>query len=111
MNMTEERSHTLALTGDTGIKSARIVADALLEAIENHARIAVDTQTVSAADVTTVQTLLSARATARARDKELILLAPLGAPLQAVLEQAGFLSPGQEHLRFWSAPPDQPAGH
>lgn len=109
--MTEERSYTLVLSGDAGIKSAQDVAGALLEALENHARIGVDTQTISAADVTTIQTLLSARANAHARQKELTLLAPLGKPLQATLEQAGFLSPGQEHLAFWTPIPDQPAGH
>ncbi|WP_170926435.1 STAS domain-containing protein [Devosia lucknowensis] len=109
--MTEERTHTLVMTGDAGIKSAKDVAAVLHEAIEQNARIEVDTQTVSAADITTVQTLLSARVSANARHKTLHMLTPLGAPLQAVLEQAGFLSPGQEHLGFWSATPDQPAGH
>ena len=111
MAMTEERTHTLVLTGDAGIKSARDVADSLLKAIENHPRIEVDTQTVSDADLTTVQTLLAARAAAHARQKALTLLAPLGRPLQSVLEQAGFLSPGQEHAGFWAPHSDQPAGH
>lgn len=109
--MTEERTHTLVLSGDAGIKSAKEVAGTLSEAIDKHARIEVDTQTLSGADITTVQTLLAARASARAGNKQLTLLAPIGAPLQAVLDAAGFLSPGQEHVSFWSAPPDQPAGH
>jgi ABC-type transporter Mla MlaB component len=109
--MAEERTHTLVLSGDAGIKSAHEVAGSLREALEGHARIEVDTQTLSAADVTTVQTLLSARASASALNKQLTLLAPLGGPLQAVLEQAGFLTPGQEHAAFWSTLPDQPAGH
>ena len=111
MTMTEERTHMLALTGDAGIKSAHEVAGSLREAIENHARIEVDTQTLSAADVTTVQTLISAHVAARALNKQLTLLAPLGEPLQAVLKQAGFLSPEQEHASFWSTHSDQPAGH
>lgn len=111
MAMTEERTFTLVLSGDAGIKSAQNVADTLLKAIESHSRIEIDTQTVSAADVTTVQTLLSARATAQARDKQLSLLAPLGGPLRTVLAQSGFLSPGQEHAGFWSPVTDQPAGH
>lgn len=109
--MTEDRSHTLVLTGDAGIKSAQDVAASLLEAIENNARVEVDTQTLSGADVTTVQTLLSARATAHARQQDLTLLAPLGASLTAVLDQAGFLSPGQKHRDFWTTIADQPAGH
>ena len=111
MAMTEERIHTLVLTGDAGIKSAHEVADILRKAIECYARIEVDTQTLSVADVTTVQTLISAHTSAQALDKQLTLLAPFGGPLQAVLEQAGFLTPGQEHARFWSPHSDQPAGH
>ena len=111
MAMTEERIHTLVLTGDAGIKSAHEVAFSLREAIERHARIEVDTQTLSLADITTVQTLISAHVAARALNKQLTLLAPFGGPLQAVLEQAGFLTPGQEHARFWSPHSDQPAGH
>lgn len=111
MLMTEEHTHTLVLTGDAGIKAAQDVATSLREAIKNNASITVDTQTLSAADITTVQTLLAARASALAQGKQLSLLAPVGAPLQALLGQAGFLSPGQEHLAFWSAVPDQPAGH
>ena len=111
MPMTEEHTHTLVLTGDAGIRSAKNVAADLLQAIQAHASIGVDTQTISAADITTVQSLLAARATAAARGGRLTLLAPLGAPLQALLDQAGFLSPGQEHLAFWSAVSDQPAGH
>lgn len=111
MLMTEERTFTLALTGDAGIKAAQDVATSLREAIENNSSIAVDTQTLSAADITTAQTLLAARASALALGKQLRLLAPLGSPLQALLGQAGLLSPGQEHLAFWSAASDQPAGH
>jgi ABC-type transporter Mla MlaB component len=108
--MTEERTHTLVLTGDAGIKSAREVADSLLNAIETYARIEVDTQTVSDADITTVQTLLAARASALARRKQLTLLAPLGAPLQSVLKQAGLLGATQEQASFWLPQSDQPAG-
>ena len=111
MAMTEERTHTLVLTGDAGIKSASDVAASLLKAIEGHARIEVDTQTLSAADVTTIQTLLSARASALARQKQLTLLAPLGGALQAVLEATGFLTSGQEHASFWTPATHQPAGH
>lgn len=111
MAMTEERTFTLVLSGDAGIKSAKEVAGTLLEAIQAHSSIAVDTQTLSAADITTVQTLLSARASAHARNKQLTLLAPLGAPLQSALAAAGFLVSDQEHVGFWSASSVQPAGH
>lgn len=106
-----EQTHMLVLTGDAGIKQATEVADSLRQAIDNHAAIAIDTQTISAADVTTVQTLLAARVHARAKGKALTMLAPLGAPLQAVLDAAGFLTPGQDQTAFWSATTDKPAGH
>lgn len=111
MPMTGERTHTLVLTGDASIKNAKNIADSLLEALETHSSISIDTQTVSGADITTVQTLLSARVAARAQTKHLTMLTPIGAPLQSVLEQAGFLSPDQEHAGFWSSLSDQPAGH
>ena len=111
MLMTDERTHMLVLTGDAGIKNATEVAANLRQAIENHPAVAIDTRALSAADVTTVQSLLAARVRARAQGKELRLLAPLGGPLQAVLSEAGFLTPGQEHAAFWSEQPDKPAGH
>lgn len=111
MAMTEDRAHTLVISGDAGVKVAAEVASSLATAIDQFDRIAVDTQTVSTADVTTIQTLLSARATARARGKDLSLLAPLGEALSPVLAQAGFLSPEQEHVGFWSPLKDKPAGH
>ena len=111
MPMTDERTHMLVLTGDAGIKNATEVAANLRQAIEKHPAVAIDTQALSAADVTTVQTLLAARVNARAQGKGLSLLAPLGGPLRAVLDEAGFLTPGQEQAAFWSNQPDKPAGH
>ena len=111
MPMTEDHTHMLVLTGDAGIKNATEVATNLRQAIENHPDVAIDTQALSAADVTTVQSLLAARVSARALGKQLRLLAPLGGPLQAMLDQAGFLTPGQEHAAFWPDQPDKPAGH
>jgi ABC-type transporter Mla MlaB component len=108
--MTGTRSHTLVLTGDAGIKSAQNVAASLKEAIAAYPDICVDTQTVSAADITTVQTLLAAQAAAAAESKSFMILAPLGKPLVAVLGQAGFLTEGQEHAGLWSPTFDQPTG-
>jgi hypothetical protein len=108
--MTGTRSHTLVLTGDAGIKSAQDVAASLKEAIAAHPDICVDTQTISAADITTVQTLLAAQAAAAAESKRFAMLAPLGKPLVAVLGQAGFLTAGQEHAAFWAPTSDQPTG-
>lgn len=104
--MTGTRPHTLVLSGDAGIKAATDVAASLGQALADHDHVDIDTQALTGADVTTVQSLLSARATASAAGKTLHLLAPLGAPLVAVLDSAGFLSPTQQHRSFWAAIPD-----
>lgn len=106
MPMTGSRPHTLVLSGDGGIKAAAEVAAGLRAALAAYQHIDIDTQTLTVADVTTAQTLLAARATAAAEGKVLHLLAPLGAPLVAVLQQAGFLAEGQEQRSFWAASPD-----
>jgi ABC-type transporter Mla MlaB component len=100
--MTGTRPHTLVLSGDAGIKAAAEVATGLKQALAAHDHVDIDTQALVSADLTTAQTLLAARATAAAHGKTLHLLAPLGAPLQAVLDQAGLLAPAQTHRDFWA---------
>ncbi len=107
--MTGKRDHTLVLSGEAGIKAAQSVLAKVREAIEKHARIDIDTQAMTGADITTVQTLLAARAKAEASGKTMRMLAPLGAPLQQVLASAGFLTLGAGHAGFWTST-DQPAG-
>ena len=109
--MTGKRDHTLVLSGEAGIKAAQSVLTTLRDCIEKHARIDVDTQAMTGADITTVQTLLAARAKAEASGKTMRMLAPLGAPLQQVLISAGFLAPGAGHAAFWTSVTDQPAGN
>lgn len=111
MLMTGKRDHTLVLGGEAGIKSASDVLAKLREALEKHARVNIDTQAMTSADITTVQTLLSARAKAEASGKTLRMLAPLGAPLAQVLAAGGFLSPQGAQAAFWTPVTDQPAGN
>lgn len=106
--MTGTREHTHVVSGDAGIRNAAEVANSLREALEGHKTISVDTQTLTAADITTVQTLIAARVSASAKGKTLTLAAPLGAPLRAVLADAGLLSPAQTHRDFWPHSSDQP---
>jgi len=108
MPMTGTRDHTHVLSGDAGIKFAAEIAAGLREALESHKTIRVDSQTLTVADLTTVQTLLAARASAKARGGAVILTAPLGEPLRHVLSHAGFLSPAQPDRDFWAPSPDQP---
>ena len=108
MSMTGKPDHTLVLSGDAGIKSAQDVAASLRQALADHERIGIDTQTLTAADLTTVQTLLAARAKAAASGKALALLAPIGEPLQRVLSAAGLLATAD--AAFWAASSDQHTG-
>lgn len=112
--MTEDRPFTLVIGGDASVKSAQDIAAALKQAIDAHPIVQVDTQTLSAADITTVQTLLAGRTKAEAEGRSLIMLAPLGAPLRQVLEAAGFLGAqaGQDlGQNFWDAHTLQTSGN
>ena len=100
--MTGSSTFTLVLTGDASIKSAQDLLGRLREAVAGYAAIALDTQDIAQADVSTVQTLLAARTKATALGKSLTLKGPPGPKLQAVLEAAGFLDPAQPAARFWT---------
>lgn len=100
--MTGSSPFTLVLNGDVSVKSAQDVLGSLKQAVAAHSAIALDTKDITQADVTTVQTLLSARAKAEALGKSLTLKGPPGPKLQAVLEGAGFLNPAQPAARFWT---------
>ncbi|AEQ53654.1 STAS domain-containing protein [Pelagibacterium halotolerans] len=109
--MPNEDRHTLVLGGDAGIKSAQNVAANLARALSEHPHVAIDTQTLSAADITTVQTLLAARAKAKQLGKSLEMLTPIGAPLHEVLASGGFLTPAQDNAGFWNGTNANQAGH
>ncbi len=106
--MTGTRDHTHVLSGDTGIKNAAEVATGLRDALDRHQIVSVDTQTLTSADITTVQSLIAARVSAQAQGKTLTLAAPLGEKLRDVLAGAGLLSPAQTHRDFWAPSSDQP---
>lgn len=101
--------HTLVLSDDAGIKAAQKVASALNDALSRHDRVCVQTDGVTAADVTTAQTLLAARIKAARSGKTLLMLHPLGGPLHDLLASAGFLNPEQDHAGFWITTPQPQA--
>lgn len=109
--MPNEDYYTLVLGADAGIKSARNVAASLSSALSEHDHVTLDTQTLSGADITTVQTLLAARAKAAQSGKTLEMLAPIGAPLREILASAGFLNSEQDHARFWAGADEHVAEH
>jgi hypothetical protein len=101
MLMTDERYHLLTLTGDCSVKSAQAVAAQLREALPGRKRIAVATRDVTGADLTTVQLLLAARASAEANGCTLAMAAPLAAPLRDFLQASGLSGPGGTD--FWTS--------
>jgi len=108
--MTEERYFTLVLNGDAGVKNAQDLVAGLRDALGQHDTIGIDTRAVTAADVTTVQSLIAARKKADAAGKSLFLLAPLATPIERVLTTAGFCTPSDVADDFWT-PADQPKGN
>lgn len=93
----------LELAGDAGIKRAQDLARQLGDALAAHPALEVGTSGLTAADLTTVQLLLSARATAAGQGKSVVLRQPLAAPLADFVSRMGFMAPGQPHAAFWTA--------
>jgi hypothetical protein len=65
--------------------------------------VTVSTSGLTGADLTTVQLLLSARATAAGQGKAFGLAQPLAAPLSDFVSRMGFMAPGQPHAAFWTS--------
>ncbi len=99
--MTDDRYYLLTLTGDCSVKSAQAVAAQLREALPGRKRIAVATADVTAADLTTIQLLLAARASAAANGCAFAMAAPIAAPLRDVLQASGLSGPGDSD--FWTS--------
>lgn len=104
-----ERRHIFFLPAEAGIKAAQDLANGLREALAAHDDIGIDTGNLTGADITTVQTLLAARATAEAMDKSIHMVTPVAEPLHLVLAAAGFLTSAQRHAGFWEDN-SEPAG-
>lgn len=105
--MTSASEHIHHLEGDVGVKVATAVADALRQALQDHATVLVDTQAVTHADLTTVQTLLSAQRFAAQENKSVALARPVSEPVLAALRSTGLLAPDQADLAFWPLNPEQ----
>ena len=101
--MTGSSTFTLVLGGDVSVKAAGEVLTKFRSALEEHSTIALDTQTITHADVTTVQTLLAARNKAQSLGKSIYMSGPIGTPLKQVLDGAGFTHVSQPHAEFWTS--------
>lgn len=105
--MTSTLEHILRLDGDIGVKAATSVADVLRQALQDHATVLVDTQAVTHADLTSVQTLLAARRLADQNETTVRMAEPLAPALVNALTSLGLLSAGQADLSFWPLNPEQ----
>ena len=82
---------TIELIGDCGIRNAATVADQLREAFTRSGAITVAVDAISAADITTVQLLISAQKEATSAGRTLRLSAPPEGALLALLQATGML--------------------
>lgn len=106
MGMTGDRIHTLTISGDAGLRGAQELVQTLRDATTAHNAVVLAIDTITAADITTIQLLLAARKLAAATGHSLTLAtAPTGA-LRNVLTQLGFLDAEGQSLTadgaFWN---------
>ncbi|MGC6329401.1 STAS domain-containing protein [Rhizorhabdus sp. FW153] len=92
----------VTLQEKVNLQSIAAVQHQIVEAIEADADVALDISGVADADLSFVQLLEAARQYAAHDNKLLRLTQPASADCAALLERAGFLSPGSaETLDFW----------
>lgn len=89
--MTRDSVHTIKISGDAGLRAAQDIAELLRQAIASHDDIAIVTDAITAADITTIQLLIAASKQATAAGKTLRLAAEPGGVLRDLLIQTGFL--------------------
>src|SRR6218665_3209929 len=104
--MTRDSVHVLKISGDAGLRSAQEIADLLRQALGGHDKIAIATEAITGADITTIQLLLAARKQALASGKTLSLAAPPTGALRDLLIQTGCLAADGRPLTqdgdFWT---------
>lgn len=104
--MTRDSVHLVQISGDAGLRAAQEVASTLSEALAAHQNIAIASDAISNADITTIQLLLAARKLALASGKSLHLAAPPTGVLRELLTQTGFLDaqggPLTPEGNFWT---------
>lgn len=84
--MSSTSPFVVTLSGEAGLRAAQELAATLRQALANRDNIAIATQAISSADITTIQLLLAARKQALADGKSLTLAgAPTGALRDALV--------------------------
>lgn len=104
--MTRDGVHVVQISGDAGLRAAQDIAMTLRQALTGHDRVAIATEAVTGADITTIQLLLAASKQARAAGKSLALAAPPTGALRALLIAVGCLDADGHPLTpdgdFWT---------
>ena len=104
--MTGDSVHVLEISGDAGLRAAQDIAGSLRQALAGHDRVAIATEAITTADITTIQLLLAARKQAQASGKSLSLAAPPAGALRELLINVGCLDPEGRALGadgdFWT---------
>lgn len=112
--MTRDSVHVVKISGDAGLRAAQDIAGSLRKALTGHNKVAVATEAMTAADITTIQLLLAARKQALATGKSLSLTAPPAGVLRSLLIQVGCLDAEGKPLipdgDFWTQPTGQSGG-
>lgn len=112
--MTRDSVHIVKLAGDAGLRSAQDLATLLREAIATHQSVAIATDAITAADITTIQLLLAARKMALAAGRSCRLAASPEGALRALLLETGFLDADGCSLTpdgdFWTSTTSQAKG-
>ena len=104
--MTQGKAFVVTLAGDAGLRAAQDIAQTLRQALSGHAAIAVATEAITGADITTIQLLLAARKLALASGKTIALAAPPTGALREALIAIGCIDaqgrPLSDDGDFWA---------
>ncbi len=93
----------LRLEGAQTIRMADVTRAALLDRLAAHPVLEIDCGDVEDVDLSFVQLLLAARASARQANKTIRLNRPASGALRAALERGGFLDAQAAARAFWLA--------
>ncbi len=101
-----EQARAIELSGSLSIRDAGATLERLKAALAGAASLTIDCTGLTGADLSIVQLLAAARASAAAEGKSLRLVAPAGGTLHTLLQQSGFLAPDGRpkapHDQFWA---------
>lgn len=112
--MTRGSVHVVKIAGDAGLRAAQEIAGSLRKALTGHDKVAIATEAITGADITTIQLLLAARKQALASGKSLSLASPPSGVLRELLVQVGCLDAQGRPLipdgDFWTQTAGQSGG-